>query len=706
MRRRRPVSRKRGETQRPAERGAWLALLIVLAGISVYANSLSGVFLLDDMPRIVENPILKQPWHRGAWLQDDLLRPPVSLSLAINYALGGLNVRGYHVFNLAIHILAGLTLFGVVRRTLQSEALWASYARSATWLAFTVALVWEVHPLQTGSVTYIIQRCESMMGLFYLLTLYCAVRGASSSRHRSWYGAAIVSCTLGMTSKSVMVTAPLMILLYDRAFLARSFREALRLRWGLYLGLAASLAFLADGGLFKHVSTAFSALSKQKMILSQAPGGVSPLLYAATQSHVILHYLKLSFWPSGLCFDYWWPVVNRPAEVLPQILAIGALLVATIWALWRDPRLGFLGVWLFLILAPTSSVRPLNNAAFEHRMYLPLAAVIVATVFGGYGLVAYVSERFSPPPRWVRSFTTGIVVLVVASLGYATVRRNEAYHSQLAMWTDVVGKRPENPRAHCHIGVELNKQGKRDEAIEMYRKALQMQPDNTIAHYNLANALREQGRNDEAIRHYREAIRRRPGYAEAHINLGSALAQQDRLDEAIGEFHLALRSEQDDRRSRPLIIARAYMHLGNAQFAKGDFEEAVQAYRESLRFRPDYYRAHYNMAAALQNLSQIDRRTAESQPNRRGRRTIPRGTATPTRSRRRPQSARCAAGYPGRLKTEPPPRAAGAGRRMIRGINPWLGRRLRRGPVSAHGAACVPRSEKSDARVRGYVPRP
>ena len=141
-------------------------------------------------------------------------RPVVQLSLAFNYALGGLNVWGYHAFNFVIHVLAGLTLFAILRRMFESERLRMRYGQSAPWLAGLIALIWLVHPLQTESVTYVIQRAESMMGLFFLLTMYAGIRGASSARPAAWFVAAIIACALGMASKESMVVAgPILIVL-------------------------------------------------------------------------------------------------------------------------------------------------------------------------------------------------------------------------------------------------------------------------------------------------------------------------------------------------------------------------------------------------------------------------------------------------------------------------------------------------------------
>ncbi|HEX7508565.1 MAG TPA: hypothetical protein VF550_17460, partial [Polyangia bacterium] len=212
--------------------------LLVVAVFLAYANSFHGPFIFDDVPSIVENQSIR---HLGsarvlAAPPEALTttgRPVVNLSLAINFAVGGLAVEGYHAVNLALHILASLVLFALVRRTLLLPTLSARFGVTATELALSVALLWAIHPLQTESVTYVVQRAEAIGGLFYLLTLYCFLRGATAARGRAWYAATVGACVLGMASKEVMVSAPLIAVLYDRTFIAASLRDSLRRRWRL-----------------------------------------------------------------------------------------------------------------------------------------------------------------------------------------------------------------------------------------------------------------------------------------------------------------------------------------------------------------------------------------------------------------------------------------------------------------------------------------
>ena len=310
----------------------WVALaacVIIAAGLIVYANSFAVPFVFDDLPTVRDNPGIRQlgtawrqPAQQGITISG---RPLAGLSVALNYAVSGTHVWSYHLFNVAIHLLCGLTLFGIVRRTFSrfllergvGSAKSGSFVRSepadrntSHIVAIAAALLWTVHPLQTESVTYIAQRVESMMGLFYLLTLYCFIRYADrlSSEAPSegmraekmpanaWIWPAVLASLCGMACKEVMVTAPLLVVLYDRTFLSGSFREAWRRHHTIFLGLAATwllLVFEVAGAGNRGGTAGYGA-------------HVGPWRYALAQCPAILHYLGLCFWPHPLVFDYGW----------------------------------------------------------------------------------------------------------------------------------------------------------------------------------------------------------------------------------------------------------------------------------------------------------------------------------------------------------------------------------------------------------------
>jgi len=587
---------------KPGRQSRWFAAsahklipgLLIAAPLAVYHSSFTGPFIWDDLDSISGNPYIRALWpltNVMSWPRNSTVaaRPVAAFSLAINYALGGLEVWGYHAFNLTVHVLAGLLLFGIVRRTLGSPRFGEAHQRRAPWLAMVVALIWLVHPLNTEGVTYVIQRTELLFGLFLLLTLYCVIRGSSSSQPGPWYLASVAACALGMGSKEVMVGAPLIVVLYDGWFLSGSFREGFRRRWGLYVGLAGTWLILAGlGATAVHSASAGFHLS------------VTPWQYARTQFGVIVHYLRLALWPHPLALDYYdWPVANTVSTIVPPAVVVLTLVAATVWAARHQPGLAFLGAWFFIVLAPTSSILPLvGEFAAERRMYVPLAAVITLIVIGGDAGLRYLLGRSEAGDILRRGLTAGVVVAVAATLGYVTMRRNEDYRSVLSVWSDAVAKRPDNARAQNNLGTAFNLLGRVAEARGHYSEAVRIKPNYYDARTNLAFLLTRQGELDEAIAHLSEAVKIRPSSASAHKQLGVALARKGRFEEAIAHYSEALRVMPGD--------AELYSNLARALHREGRLEDAIAYYDESLQIRPNHAWTHYNLGEALVQAGRFD----------------------------------------------------------------------------------------------------
>ena len=558
----------------PVSRGAVLlaGASLVLAALAAYHNSFAGPFIWDDWFSITGNPTIRH-WSRALFPPSDVGvggRPVSNLTLALNYALGGTDARGYHALNLLIHTLAGLTLLGLVRRTLQRPVLNERFGASALPLALAVAVLWTVHPLQTESVTYITQRYESLMGLFYLLTLYGFVRSVESATPARWQVLSIGAGLLGVLSKEMIVTAPVMVLLYDRTFVAGSFLEAWRRRWRYYLGLASLWVLLVPLLAGVHQRSAGFEL------------GVTWWHYALTSCRSVVLYLKLAVWPHPLVLDYGPNIVRHAGEVLPYMMVLAVLVAATAVALWRRPVLGFAGAWVFIILAPTSSVVPLaGQPTAEHRMYLPLAAMI------GLGVVAL----------HARMGRRSLLVFAAAAvgLGWLTIQRNEDYRSELAIWSDTVAKRPNNERAHNNLGLALEKlSGRQQDAIVQYEAALRLKPGYAEVHYNLGHAWSQlPGRLNDTAAQYEAALRIRPAYAEAHYNLGVVWSQMPgRVQDAIVQYEAALRLKPD--------YAEAHNNLGLAwSQLPGRLPDAIAQYEAALRLKPDSVEVHNNLGLAL-----------------------------------------------------------------------------------------------------------
>ncbi len=557
---------------------------LILLGAAAYLNSFRGAFVFDDKSAIEENAAIRRLWPLGPIFRGP--RPVVDVTFAANYAIGRLHVEGYHLVNLAVHILAALALFGIVRRTLTLPVFAGRFDEAAALLGFCAALLWMVHPLQTEAVTYLTQRAESLMGLLYLLTMYALIRAASSPNHRgAWCAAAIATCALGMGCKEIMVTAPVVLLLYDRCFLAGSFGEALRRRWGLYLALAATWLILARSlaeAIGPHALSAGFRLQE-----------VTPFQYARSEPGVILHYLALTFWPARLCLDYGWPVANGFRQIAPGLIVISALLAATVWALVRKPKWGFVSAWFFLVLAPSSSIMPIKDLAFEHRMYLPLAAPAVAAILAVWLIAARLSRR-----QLAIGITALLCLCAAAGLTAMTLQRNAQYRSEVSIWEDATGKRPQNPRAWSNLGEAYVNASRYEDAIRSCDKALKVEPSLSPAYYNRGLAWAGLDHMTEAISDYDKAIALKPDFAAAYNNRGVAHARAGRSYEALRDYDEALRLKPD--------YAQAYTNQGNVYTQLGQPADAIRDYDKAIMLNPEFAEAYYNRAIADGRLGRWD----------------------------------------------------------------------------------------------------
>ncbi len=599
----------------------YAAILLVLAALAAYHNTFRVPFLFDDTPSILDNPTIR---HLGD-LKDVLLpgagygitvsgRPMVNLSLALCYAMSGTHVSSYHTLNLLIHILAGLTLFGIVRRTLmeagsrepggalsasevapRSSLLPAPYSqllrRDAAPLAFTVALLWILHPLQTEAVTYVIQRTESLMGLFFLLTFYCFIRAVSSPRPWPWRVLTVLACLGGVGTKEVAATAPLLVFLYDRTFVTGTFREAWRRRRWLHLSLAATwvpLALLVASTEWNRGGTAGFNV------------GVSPWAYWFTQFEAVARYLKQALWPHPLTFEYgtfwmgFWDAAPFALIVLP-------LAAATMVALLRWPVAGFLGAWFFAILAPTSVVPGTIQMIVEHRMYLPLAAVIAGAVVGLHAALSRLPKPAAAgvPPRrrfWAVLRRPLLPCLALAlPLGLLTEQRNGLYGNDLALWRQTVAQSPASAIAQSSLGTALYLRNRLREAMHHYLISLHLNPNRALSHYNIALAYAALGHLPKAVAHYQESLRINPRFYPAHYQLGLALILMNRPQEALAQFAETVRLMP--------TMAEAHYEWGVALAKAGRLTEAVDQYQAALRLNPDFVDAECDLGAALYQLN-------------------------------------------------------------------------------------------------------
>ncbi len=525
----------------------WFPFILVAAAILAYANSFSAPFILDDSRVITGNPnihTLWPPWKAiyvpTRWVAD--------LSFAVNLAVSGFTPADFRMTNILAHILAGLFLYGIVRRTLRLPRFGNRFEQSADGLAFATALLWTVHPLQTGCVTYIAQRIEALMGLFFLAALYCFTRSVTSPHPRRWANATIALVAVGMGTKEVMATAPVMIFVYDGLLVSPSWAEALRRRWKLHLALFLTIGIFA---LLFLVGLGM-AVEQNVTLLGRT---VSPWRYLLTQTEVITHYLRLSFVPTQLCLSYRWPIATGLAQVWPTACFISALGLTTLAGLIMRKAWSFPLVWFFVILAPTSSILPIADAAFDHRMYLPVAGILALVLIAGYSGVQHLSPLRGRPQIMIAACLIPVLATVVwfASL---TATRNRDYLSEETMWLDVVKKRPSSCRGYVALSAVLIRQGQDVDAIHFLNKALTLMPDLSTqsriaigrhqeldptvpileyatAHSLLGAAYLNSGNTNESISHLRESLRVDPTRPTPYLNMGRIAMAQKKYPEAL-----------------------------------------------------------------------------------------------------------------------------------------------------------------------------
>ncbi len=445
----------------------WAAgVLLAVAVWAVYGPALSAPIVYDDHVTVLLNPSIRHLWPLVDGTGSAPLSPPasnptsgrplVNFTLALNYAIGGANPVGYRVFNILLHTLSAWLVWGIVRRTLRLEYFHGRFEHAAEPLALAVALVWALHPLQTEAIEYVTQRTELMVALFYLATLYAGLRyfAAAEPRPRAaWCAAAVTASLLGMACKEVMVTVPIIVLLFERTFIAGTFRAALGRSWPLYAGLAASwlLLLALNAGNPRADSAGFHA-------------GVPLLAYWYTQAKVLLLYLKLAVWPWPLVISYELPLNDTLSAAWPWLLAASVLVVATAVLLWRRRAAGFVGACVLIILSPTLLVPIVREVAAERRMYLPLAALVAWVFCGGYLLLRTAAEALAGgwnPSNTVGPLAAGRLLRRGVARGRSVRRRQHAA---------VVGVRNERDSL---AGRRVASAGQLDRAVQLGARARQ-----------------------------------------------------------------------------------------------------------------------------------------------------------------------------------------------------------------------------------------
>ena len=593
-----------------------LSLLAILI-IGIYSNTLEAPFVFDDNMNIQNNRSIQlttftiEKIVRAGFEGHSSNRPFANISFALNYYFHQYHVTGYHVVNILIHITTGIFLYLFVRTTLRLPLLHYKDT-TTTWIAGFTVLIWLVHPLHTQSVTYIVQRMNSLAAMFYILSmlLYAKARLSVAPRQQ-WvlFAGCTLAGILALGSKEIALTLPFFLLLYEWYFfqdLSFVWFKRYFLSFGGFLILLVLLVWAYMGTDALHnilfVAGDFDFTLTERVL---------------TEFRVIIVYLRLLLWPhpSQLNIDYDFPLSHSLFDPITTLFAIGTIIGAMGLALYlakKERLLSFCILWFFGNLVIESSVIMLD-ILFEHRTYLPSMLLSLLAVM----LVV----------RYIKLPWLQIVGLCTVALVYSiwTYERNSVWANEVALWRDCVEKSPYKARPHTNLGYALMRQGKIEEAVYHYSEALRIAPNYALAHNNLGDALARQGKVAEAVRQYTEALRLRPDYAEAHNNLGNALMDTGKVEEAVNHYTKALqlspnsalfhnnlgsalasqgRAEEAMHHYNEALrlspnSAWVYNNLGNLLTRQGRIEEAVRSYNEALRLNPNYTLARNNLERAL-----------------------------------------------------------------------------------------------------------
>jgi len=575
----------------PLTRMSQTLMLVVLAvlGLLIYAHTLESPFVFDDGFNILNNAAIRltEPtWDglkKAAWESPSRNRPAAYLSFALNYYFHHYQVVGYRVVNILIHLAAGLILFFLTQRTLTLPGLHPRYESQARWIAFFTALVWMVHPLHIQSVTYIVQRMNSLASMFYLLAVLLYVQGrlaAKKGRRSAFFAGCGLAGLLAVGSKENAATLPFILFLYEWFFFQNTSWSWLKRRWWLPGGIV--LFFIVAAFLFlgpDPLAAILRTYEHRDFTLSER---------VLTQFRVVMFYISLLFFPhpSRLNLTHDFTLSHSLLSPPTTLLALAGLLGLAALAVFtaRKDRLVSFGIlWFLGNLVIESSVIG-SEIIFEHRTYLPSMMVSL--------LVVALAFRFIKP----RVIKVGLFGLIAAVLSLWTFERNLVWQDEAALWQDCVDKSPRNARAHNNLGLALAKRGAAARAIEHYRKALDLKPDHPEAHNNLGLALAGLGRYDQALRHYQEALKYDPLYVPALNNLGKEMRLRGRLDEAAAYYRTALEVQPDS--------SEVHNNLGVALAVQGRLKEAVEHFQKALTLDPGYVGAARNLDQARKMLAE------------------------------------------------------------------------------------------------------
>jgi tetratricopeptide (TPR) repeat protein len=581
-------------------------LTVVLLALGVgaaYAHSLRVGFYFDDTYTIPGNPSIRSlrnipsffvdPFALTTIRENEDLRPIVLATLALNYAISGLDPWSYHVLNLLLHLITSILVFVIVRDHLWWPAAACGSSDTARIPAAGAALFFALAPLNSEPLLYTSARSALLATMFYLSAFLAYLSGRP--RLTAFLHA------LALLSKAIAVTLPGAILLYDFFYRDRSRFPTVRayLRdWGRVVALVA-IPVILDVAYILYRGAVLPPWIKR----TYHEAFVTPWIWCISQWSALLYYVRLFVWPDALSLDHDFPYAfsffqPRAWVSLCVILVwIGAALAA------RQPIVAFATAWFFMTLAPESTFFPLSEVINEHRPYL-------ASSLGLSVLLAWVLERACTPLRARRQAAFAAVCTVLCTAAIVVTRdRVWQWQDPVRIWVDAAEKGPGNGRAWMNAGVELMGRGDLVAARRYFERGRALLPRYPYLYMNLSILEAHDGHLPEALSAAEKAVELNPNLSRAHYYHGRVLAQLGRTADAAAAYQRALAIDPRDADVRaalarlgsdgaPTIDTLMQAGLG-ALYTRHDPEAAAAQFRQVLDRNPTHYGATYQLATAL-----------------------------------------------------------------------------------------------------------
>ena len=563
------------EQKKQSSNWKWtLAAVIVLAAATAiaYYPSLSYNFQFDDIYNIQKffhlriNDLKAWAFGGGRWISYVLN--------AIHYKIGKHNPFVYRRSNMIFHITTGLLIFFVTSVSLLGLKKYGSVVKKAFPIAFFTAILFLLHPVQTQTVSYVIQgQLEGLASLFMMaiILVYLFYQQASSWKVKAPLLALIT--VLGIFScgtKEIAVLSPLMLLLFDWFFVSQGSFVALKKKWLFFLSYTALIAFQYLRYLNFHflknsfLGTAVLPNNVGNMITANAEQTINPLTYFMSQFKVVVHYIFMFLWPFNISVDYDWkmPSTFFSTEVILPLLLLLSLLAGTLFLLRKDTThlIAFCSLWFFIGLAPRSTIIPSTELVADYKTYFSSFGIFLllalALVFG----FEWVTKKLSFKNNQLGAY--GVTALCVIVLGLGTYERNRIWRSGEAFWMSNIQNSPKKARAYNNYAVAIAEHERYAEAIPYLRKAIKLDPYYPDPWSNISVCYCRIGKLDIAINSLRRALTINPNYPEFYNNLSSYLLTKK-------EYAEVKRLTQHAIKLRP-YYGKAHFNWGQALYEEGD----------------------------------------------------------------------------------------------------------------------------------------